>query len=320
VLGRLDRWQREHQPAAFVVAVWKKFGDDDGGKLVTVTILGYVLDGRPDLQEKILDSAVSQFPIIGDQLNQNVSSLKGNAWAIVIGVGTALWGGLGVSRAGQEVMATVWNVPRRHRPGFVPRILRGLLLLVVLAFAVVSTAGLTTLATALDEVGFVARIGLTAAALVLNVGWFLLAFRTLAARPHPWREVLPGAIVGAVGFQVLLLLGTAIVDRQLSGATSSYGFFGVVLGLLAWLALLATVFVYSAEVNPVLAAHLWPRSAFTAGLTEQDRTVLTSEVQAEVRAPHQAVSVSYDGEAPAEAEDPAANAEPADEESPAPRR
>lgn len=102
--------------------------------------------------------------------------------------------------------------------------------------------------------------------------------------------------MAAVGFQVLLLLGTAIVDRQLSGATSSYGFFGIVLGLVAWLALLSTVFVYAAEVNPVRAAHLWPRSIFTPGLTEQDRAALTAALESEMRAPQQTVAVSYDGD------------------------
>ena len=48
---------------------------------------------------------------------------------------------------------------------------------------------------------------------------------------------------------------------------------------MAWIALLATVFVYAAEVNPVPAQHLWPRSIFTAGLTEQDRVVLNAEVE-----------------------------------------
>lgn len=316
LLGRVDRWQRDHSATAFPVAVWKKFGDDSGGKmaaqltyygflslfpllLVTVTILGYVLDGRPDLQESIMDSAVAQFPVIGDQLNRNVASLEGNVWGLVIGVGTALWGGLGVTQAGQDVLATVWNVPRRHRPGFLPRLLRGALLLVVLAAAVVSTAVLTGLATAIDDLGAIGRYGLTAVALVLNVGWFALAFRTLTPRRQEWRNLIPGAVVAAVGFQVLLLLGTAIVDRQLSGATSSYGFFGIVLGLLAWLALLSTVFVYAAEVNPVRAARLWPRSIFTPGLTEQDRAALTAAVESEVRAPQQTVAVSYGGDATA---------------------
>jgi inner membrane protein YhjD len=317
VLGRVDRWQRRHSPIAFVVAVWKKFGDDQGGKLVgqltyrgflslfplllvTVTILGYVLDGRPDLQRDIVDSAVSQFPVIGDQLRQNVESLNGNIWALLIGAGTALWGGLGVTQASQDVLAAVWNIPRRHRPGFLPRLLRGVLLLAVLALAVVSTASLTSLATALDGLGDAGRVGLIAASLALNVCWFALAFRTLTPKGPSWRELLPGAVVAAVGFQILLVLGTTIVDRQLSGATSSYGLFGVVLGLLAWIALLATVFVYAAEVNPVRARHLWPRSIFTPGLTEPDRAVLDAEVVAELRAPQQSVSISYDNQADAE--------------------
>jgi len=309
-LGRADEWQRRHSPVAFVVAVWKKFGDDEGGKLVgqltyrgflslfplllvTVTVLGYVLQGRPDLQHDILDSAVAQFPVIGDQLRQNVGSLHGNVWALVIGIATALWGGLGVTQTAQDVSASVWNVPRRQRARFVSRLLRGLLLLGILALAVVSTALLTSLATALGGIGLAGRVGLVLAALVVNLGWLMLAFRTLTPKEVPWRQLLPGAAIAAVGFQVLLVAGTTIVQHQLSGATSSYGFFGIVLGLLAWIALLATVFVYAAEVNPVRAQRLWPRSIFTPGLTEQDRTVLDAQVQSELRAPQQSVTIGY---------------------------
>jgi inner membrane protein YhjD len=315
VLGRLDGWQRRHSWIAFIVAVWKKFGDDEGGNLVghltyrgflslfplllvTVTILGYVLEGRPDLQQDVLASAVSQFPVIGDQLRQNVSSLDGNIWALLIGLGVALWGGLGVTHAGQQVLASVWNIQRRHRPGFVGRLLRGVLLLVVLGVAVLSTAFLTSMATALDALGPATRIGLIAAALAFNICWSALAFRALTPKGPSWRELLPGAVVAAVGFQLLLVLGTTIVDRQLSGATASYGLFGVVLGLMAWIAVLATVFVYAAEVNPVRAQHLWPRSIFTVGLTEKDRAVLNAEVEAELRAPHQSLSISYDDAGP----------------------
>jgi len=309
-LGRVDRWQRQRPATAFPVAVWKKVGDDNGGKLaaqltyygflslfplllVTVTVLGYVLDGRPDLQAKILDSAVAQFPVIGDQLRQNVQSLRGSPFALVVGIAAALWGGLGVTQAAQDVMATVWQVPRRDRPTFVARLLRGLILLVILALAVVSTAVLSSLATAMNGLGFVGRVGLTAAALVLNVGWFAIAFRALTPRALRWREVMPGAVVAGIGFQILMTVGTAIVAHQLKGTTSSYGVFGIVLGLLAWIALLSTVFVYSAEVNAVAAKHLWPRSIFTPGLTEPDRAVLAEAVQAEVRAPHEAVTVTY---------------------------
>ena len=318
--GGLDSWQRRHAPVAFVVAVWKKFGDDDGGKLVghltyrgflslfplllvMVTLLGYVLEDRPDLQQDVLGSAVAQFPVIGEQLTQNVESLSGNIWALLIGLGTAVWGGLGVTQAAQHVLASVWNIPRRRRPGFLPRLLRSVLLLVVVGLAVLSTAVLTSLATALDWLGPFARIGLVVAALALNICWFALAFRALTPKGPSWAELFPGAVVAAVGLQVLLIVGTTIVDRQLSGASASYGLFGVVLGLMAWIALLATVFVYAAEVNPVRAQRLWPRSVLTAGLTEQDRVVLNAEVEAELRAPHQSLAISYDDETEPAGED-----------------
>ena len=220
-----------------------------------------------------------------------------------------MWGGLGVTQAAQHVLASVWNIPRRRRPGFLPRLLRSMLLLLVVGLAVLSTAVLTSLATALDWLGPFARIGLVAAALALNICWFALAFRALTPKGPSWGELFPGAVVAAIGLQVLLVVGTTIVDRQLSGASASYGLFGVVLGLMAWIALLATVFVYAAEVNPVRAQHLWPRSILTVGLTEQDRVVLNAEVEAELRAPHQSLAISYDDET-----EPATEGEP---ESPA---
>jgi uncharacterized BrkB/YihY/UPF0761 family membrane protein len=162
---------------------------------------------------------------------------------------------------------------------------------------VLSTAFLTSLATSLDGLVAATRVGLILAALALNICWAALGFRALTPKGPTGAELLPGAVVAAVGLQTLLVLGTTIVDRQLSGATASYGLFGIVLGLMAWIALLATVFVYAAEVNPVLARHLWPRSIFTVGLTEKDRAVLNAEVEGELRAPHQSLSISYDEEA-----------------------
>jgi membrane protein len=34
--------------------------------LLLATILGYVLHGNPHLQHQVLDSALAQFPVIGD--------------------------------------------------------------------------------------------------------------------------------------------------------------------------------------------------------------------------------------------------------------
>ena len=91
----LDGYQRRHRWVGFPLAVIYKFADDQGpylAALITyygflslfplllllVTVLGFVLQNDPGLQEQLLDSALAQFPVIGGQLRDNVHSLKGN--------------------------------------------------------------------------------------------------------------------------------------------------------------------------------------------------------------------------------------------------
>src|SRR4051812_33914187 len=112
VLARVDRLQRRHAPLAVPFAVVKKFGEDQAGNLaalvayysffsifplllVFVTVVGFVLQDNVEAQTKLLDSALSQFPIVGDQIKDNMGAMQGNGLALLIGVLAALWGGLG---------------------------------------------------------------------------------------------------------------------------------------------------------------------------------------------------------------------------------
>jgi len=76
-LQKLDRLQQRSPRLSFLAAVIKKFGDDGAGQLaaliayygfvslfplllVLVTILGFVLQGDPDEQQRILRGALGQ--------------------------------------------------------------------------------------------------------------------------------------------------------------------------------------------------------------------------------------------------------------------
>jgi membrane protein len=90
--------------------------------LLLSTVLGLVLVGHPALQEQVLHSALSQFPVIGDQLGQP-RRLGGGVGGLVIGVLGALHGGLGVANATQNMMNTATAVDpllrspdRAHQP------------------------------------------------------------------------------------------------------------------------------------------------------------------------------------------------------------
>ena len=112
-LHRIDEVQQRHRWSAFPAAVIRKFGDDGAGglaaliayygffslfplMLVVVSVASSVLRNDSALQARIVDSAIAQFPIVGTQIRDNVGSVAGSPLAIVIGIGGALWAGLGV--------------------------------------------------------------------------------------------------------------------------------------------------------------------------------------------------------------------------------
>src|SRR5438132_14322671 len=110
-LRRLDGVQQRHRWLSFLFAIFTKFGEDEAGSkaaliayygffslfpllLVFTTVLGFVLNGHTTLQDKIVHSTLAQFPIIGDQIANNVRSLQGSGLALAIGIVGTLWAGM----------------------------------------------------------------------------------------------------------------------------------------------------------------------------------------------------------------------------------
>jgi membrane protein len=289
VLGRIDRYQRRHRWLGLPIAVVYKFSDDQGAYLaalityygflslfplllVLATVLGFLLPAHPELQQQLIHSALSQFPIIGDQLTSGTQPLRGSGAGLVTGLLVALYGGLGVAVAIQNALDQVWGVPVARRPNpFLAR-LRSLLLLGLLGLGVVLSTALAAIGGTGEQFGPVLRWAATAGSVVVNCGLFLLAFRVLTAREVAAREVLPGAVLAAVAWQVLQSVGALYVDTQLRGSTQVYGLFGIVLGLLAWIFAEALVVVFAAELNAVVARRLWPRSLLAPFVEEVDLT------------------------------------------------
>ena len=311
----LDRFQQRHRPTAFVFGVIKKFGDDAGSVLtalityygfvglfplllVFVTVLG-LLSADSSFAHSLENSALAQFPVIGNQLKANVHALHaGSIIGLVIGLLLALYGSLGVSQAAQRAMAEVWNVPGVVRPGFFPRLVRSLTFLLVLAGNVLVTTGLTSLSTFGAHVGLFQNagfeVGVEALVVVVNVGVYWLAFRVLTPAPIGTRELLPGAVLGGIGWTILQGLGVYLVGHNLRHAGQVYGAFGIVLGTLAWIYLGAELSLYAAEVNVVLKNRLWPRSIAQPPLTEADKEVLDRIAAEGERRPEQHVESYFD--------------------------
>jgi membrane protein len=320
VVDAVDAYQRTHRWLGFPLAVIYKFADDQGpylAALITyygflslfplllslVTILGFVLEGDPHLQAKLIDSVLVQFPVIGIQLRENVQSLKGSGTGLAVGILGTLYGCLGAAGATQNALNRAWAVPRNRRPNPVVARLRSLLLLPVLGTGVLVTTALAGLTTGADaygaDVGTALRVAAILLAVLTNVGLFILAFRVLTASEVPTRDLRIGAVVAGVGWQVVQILGTYFVTHTLRGAGEAYGVFGLVLGLMAWIYLLALVTVFAAEINVVAERRLWPRALLTpftddVRLTSADERAYTGYADSERHKGFQVVDVGFD--------------------------
>ena len=86
-----------------------------------------------------------------------------------------------------------------------------------------------------------------------------MALHILAPAGTPWRSLLPGTLIGGLGWTALETVGGLLVSHFLRHSTQLYGFFATVLGLVFWLSLGSQLFIYASETNVVLARRLWPR-------------------------------------------------------------
>ncbi len=263
------------------VAILKKYGDDRGGSLsalvtfygflavfplllLFVTIAGIVLGSDKQAEERVVHSALSEFPVIGDKLAASITALhRATPLAFAVSVIGLLWGSLGVTNHLQQASATIWDVPRSKEASLPKRVLRSLLLLGTIALAVVGSAVLAGISTVggsslHSSPAAYWTVTLVGAALV-NLGAYLVALHILAPPGTPWRQLVPGTLIGGIGWTVLEAAGGLLVSHALRHTTQLYGFFATVLGLVFWLSLGSQLFIYAGEANVVLARRLWPR-------------------------------------------------------------
>jgi uncharacterized BrkB/YihY/UPF0761 family membrane protein len=143
----------------------------------------------------------------------------------------------------------------------------------------------------------------TAAALVLsmlvNGAVLVVTFRIFRPEKVRRRDVIPGAIVAAVTWQLLQFFGAVFVGNVVKGSGATYGVFALVLGLLAWIFLAAVGVVIGSEVNVVRAKRLYPRALLTpftdnVDLTAADRRAYLDAVNSQQFKGFQSVTVHYE--------------------------
>jgi uncharacterized BrkB/YihY/UPF0761 family membrane protein len=175
----------------------------------------------------------------------------------------------------------------------------------VLGVGVLATTGLSGLTTGAGVFGATIpgelRVIGIVLAVIVNSAIFMLAFRVRTAGQIPTRQLYVGAVAGGVGWEVLQLLGTYLVSHALKGTRERYGVFALVLGLIAWIYLLALVTVLATEINVVAQRHLWPRALLTpftddVQLTAADERAYTAYAESERHKGFERIDVEFERE------------------------
>ena len=318
VVERVDEFQRRRPVVGFPLAVIYKFFDDQGNYLAAVvtyysfvailpllliasSIFGFVLQGDPHLQKQLLNSTLSQFPIVGTQLGKP-GSVKGSTSAVVVGTLAALYGLMGLGQAAQNIVNVVWAVPRNSRLNPVLTRISSLGLFALAGLTVLVVTLLTSAGSHLGLFGSGANSGVkllfTALAVGVNAAVLSEMMRLAVARRQSFRSMLPGGLTIAVLWQLLQWAGGAYVSHVIRKAGDMNGVFAVVLGLIALLYVAAVMAVIGIEVNVVLARRLYPRALLTpftdaVDLTEADERAYAGYAKAQRYKGFQRVRVTF---------------------------
>jgi membrane protein len=256
------------------VTTFKRFSDDDGGfyaaglsyyvffsifplLLFATSLLGYLsLDA--DTQKEILDAGVRAVPLLKDALSPDgLAIIEENRGGLALtGAVLALYSGSGAVVALEHALNRFRGI--MQEPNFVQKRLRSLILLVVLGVgAVLSVVATSAAGFATGPLGGIGGFAASIAGYVLGVALsaaiFASAFKILPAARTSWRDVVPGAIAGALALEVLKVAGAVFMSRGNEGRNATFGLFAAAAGLLVASYLVSQIVLLAAELNQVLA-------------------------------------------------------------------
>ncbi len=255
----LDRWRARFRWLDVLLTITGRFGAIGGGPLsssialstfvslfpmllVIIAVVGFVSSSDSSFALRLVDD-LGLRGTAAETVRDAIDTAEGSRRAAsAIGLVGLLWSGLGVVGSLQAALNSVWQVQGR---GMVDKLV---------ALRWMAGAGALFLATA--ALGPVLRLAPGPAkpltvllGLLLTTVLFVWTYTSLGNINVAWRTHLPGALVVAVGVEILKAIGSLYVPRAVSTASALYGSLGVVFAVLAWLLLYGRLIVYGAVVN-----------------------------------------------------------------------
>jgi membrane protein len=215
--------------------------------LLVASVIGLVLAGNSLLQQELYGAIRAAFP--GSTGREIVAELRGAVGSAkfvgIVGVVGFLYAGLRTMDKLRIGMERIWK-GRADEPEFLRDNVQDLLALVLLGSVGLLSLGLTGITTrattwVLGWLGLTDVPGLSlltavvgiALALATDVAVFLWLLRAVPSTSYSLRLLLPGALFGAAGFEVMKLIGSLYLSL-ISGSVTASAFGGAV-GILVWI-------------------------------------------------------------------------------------
>ncbi|MGZ5400484.1 MAG: YihY/virulence factor BrkB family protein [Nocardioides sp.] len=246
-------------------------------------VVGYVSKVYPEAQDLLVTALEGLFPDIELDLSafENGAGVAG-----VIGLVGVLYAGLGWLSAMREALIVVFEEPAREQPNFLVGKLRDLITLTLIGITLLVSVAVTGFVSGfttdvLDWIGLDEElaplvVALTVAlGLAANVLLFFIMFMLLARPNAPRRAVLSGALLGAIGFELLKRLSFLLLGSTQD--SEAFQMFGIALILVVWIYYFSRVVMYAAawaQTAPE-TRELRERKALEADRTEYAMKELT---------------------------------------------
>ena len=210
--------------------------------LLLSVLLGYAASVERDEVEEAADATgISEAVLLSVADSAKLSS--GTRWVVTAGALLALlWAAIWAARAIRAVHSIAWTGGVEKMPRPIPA---ALVLIGAIGALGLIIAGAGAAREQLGTAGLLIAIG--AGAGIFGI-W--LWFEWLL--PHadaPLRALIPGAVLVAVGVQVVHLATVLFIGAKVARASATYGSLGIAFTTLAWLYVLSRIIVASAMLN-----------------------------------------------------------------------
>jgi len=232
--------------------------------MISIGIAGTVY-GEETARAKVVEELQK---LIGDEGGQAIEQIAsqtrlggGNIWAILFGVGTVIIGSTAVFAELQTALNQIWDVEahpdRNVVKGMIRDRARSFLIALGTAFllmvSLVLSAGLTAAHGQLThwwtEAAWIWEISNVVSSLVIVAILFMMIYKLLPDAKIRWRDVMIGALVTSLLFNV----GKGLIGLYLgrTAVGSAYGAAGSFVVLLVWIYYSALICLFGAEFTQV---------------------------------------------------------------------